>query len=193
MVTVPITAMLTIDSIPSSFIRMYPKGTSIHAILAAYLTQGDSESLKKWDAWRQVWPHRRDFEESMPLLWPKSTSHEALSRFPPSASGSWSSIKKSPASIKYYTRYTSLLPQQEKRLQDAWKDVVKVSPNMDWDMFSYHWLILNTRSFYYVTPGKPEPEDWNDAIALVPFADYFNHDDDAVRVYDICVFFFPRL
>jgi len=35
------------------------------------------------------------------------------------------------------------------------------------------------RSFFYVSPGKDEPEDWNDAIALVPFADYFNHDDKA--------------
>lgn len=31
-----------------------------------------------------------------------------------------------------------------------------------------------------MSPGKDEPEDWNDAIGMVPFADYFNHVDDAV-------------
>ena len=92
-------------------------------------------------------------------------------------------MHKEPVHVEYETKYQNLLARQEKRLQDAWTNVVSVLPDTDWDTFSYHWLILNTRSFFYVKDGEKPPEDWNDAIALVPFADYFNHVDDAVSGY----------
>lgn len=181
MVAVPVKAMLTIDSIPPSFVRLFPKGTSIHGTLAAFLAHGNPELLQKWNAWQAVWPPRHDFEESMPILWTQTTSQGNPLRLPPAASGLWSSPDKRPVNNQNDTRFTNLLPQQEERLHKAWKDVVSVFPKTDWDIFSYYWLILNTRSFYYVTPGKPDPDDWNDAIALVPFADYMNHSDDTVR------------
>lgn len=37
------------------------------------------------------------------------------------------------------------------------------------------------RRFNYVSPGKETPDDWNDAIGLVPFADYLNHADNTAR------------
>jgi hypothetical protein len=40
---------------------------------------------------------------------------------------------------------------------------------------------VNTRSFYWIGLGQEAPEDPNDAMGLVPFADYFNHADVAVR------------
>lgn len=181
MLTVPLSAMFTIDSVPLSFIRRFPDGTSLHAILAAFLTHGDPVILKKWDIWRQVWPSRLEFEETLPLFWSKASPADK-SLLPPSISGSWSLFKKGALDTAYEHRYTHILSHQEKRLQDAWKTVVSVLPDTSWELFSYHWLILNTRSFYYVSPGKSEPEDWNDAIALVPFADYFNHDDNAVSI-----------
>jgi hypothetical protein len=62
-------------------------------------------------------------------------------------------------------------------LHKAWSSIVSVFPDVDWDTYSYNWLIVNTRSFYYLMPGQKPPEDRNDAMALLPFADYFNHSD----------------
>jgi rhamnogalacturonyl hydrolase YesR len=92
-------------------------------------------------------------------------------------------MRKTPVDVPYESRYQNLLAQQENRLQQAWKSVLSVFPDMDWDKFSLNWLILNTRSFYYVAAGEKRPEDWNDAIGLVPFADYFNHSDAGVSVF----------
>ena len=189
-VTVPLAAMLTIDCVPRSFVNLFLDGKSIHGILAAFLTHGDPDLLKRWDNWREVWPTRQDFEDSMPILWPEhlrasnTTFHSkppsSRKTLPPSVSGQWNWIDKKSEDIEYETRHQNLLAQQEKRLQEAWRNVVSVFPDTDWDTFSYHWFILNTRSFFYVTPGEEAPEDWNNAIALVPFADYFNHVDGAV-------------
>ncbi|RAL04794.1 ribosomal N-lysine methyltransferase [Aspergillus ibericus CBS 121593] len=192
MLTVPVNLMLTIDSIPSSFTSQFPSGTSIHGILAAFLTHGDPSLLRDVEPWQKVWPSFDEFEDSMPVLWPEhlrvsnssygansSSSAEGKVLLTPSISGKWNSFAKEPLGVDYDTRYQNLLSQQEKRLQDAWAHVVTVYPETEWKTFAYYWCIINSRSFYYVSPGKDEPEDWNDAIGMVPFADYFNHVDDA--------------
>lgn len=190
MLTVPQTVMLSIDSIPTSFVDRFPEGTSIHGILAAYLAHGDAKSLKELDAWRNVWPSWQELEDSTPILWPahlrRSNSayedDDNLSRpslLPPSVSGLWNSFEKVPVGVDYDTRYQNMLAQEEKRLRRAWEQILTVFPDTEWKTFAYYWLIINSRSFYYISPGKGEPEDWNDAIAMVPYADYFNHEDNA--------------
>ncbi|KAE8353124.1 hypothetical protein BDV28DRAFT_148373 [Aspergillus coremiiformis] len=190
MLIVPQTAMLSIDSIPSSFVDLFPKGTSIHGILAAYLTHGDPKTLKELDAWRNVWPSWQELEDSTPILWPahlrrsNSTSDDEDNPsgpvlLPPSVSGRWNTFEKAPVDIDYDTRYQNMLAQEENRLTHAWEQVISVFPKTEWKTFAYYWLIINSRSFYYLSPGKNEPEDWNDAIAMVPYADYFNHEDNA--------------
>ncbi|RJE23211.1 SET domain protein [Aspergillus sclerotialis] len=179
--------MLTVNSIPPSFISKFPSGISVHGILAAFLTHGDPEDLQKYDLWKKVWPSRRDFEETMPILWPECLrvreSHcntkESTQRsfLPPSISGCWNTFCKQRSQFPYESSHQNLLEDQEKRLQIAWNTVVAVFPNTDWETFSYHWLIVNTRSFYFLMPGQEPPEDRNDAMALLPFADYFNHSD----------------
>jgi hypothetical protein len=201
MLTVPQTAMLSIDSIPSSFVELFPSGTSIHGILAAYLTHGDPKTLKELDAWRNVWPSWQELEASTPILWPahlrrsnSSFEEEDESRpslLPPSISGLWNSFEKVPVGVDYDTRYQNMLAQEEKRLRHAWERVVTVFPETEWKTFTYYWLIINSRSFYYVSPGKEAPEDWNDAIAMVPYADYFNHEDNAVSF--TCSLLFVKL
>ncbi|KAL4949197.1 hypothetical protein BDW69DRAFT_198297 [Aspergillus filifer] len=127
----------------------------------------------------------------------------AFDRLPPSISGPWSTSSTSitssnsntlfnaPTSFtssdsdsdpdihSYEKRYQSLLPQQESRFERAWSATLSVFPSTDFQTYAHNWAIINSRSFYYVSPGKGEPEDWNDAIAMVPYADYFNHADDA--------------
>ncbi|PYH96201.1 ribosomal N-lysine methyltransferase [Aspergillus ellipticus CBS 707.79] len=191
MLTIPVSLMLTIDSIPGSFTSRFPPGTSIHGIMAAFLTHGDPALLAALDPWRKVWPSYEEFADCMPVLWPEhlrvsNSSYEPTNSeserkvlLPPSISGLWNSFSKEPVGVDYDTRYQNLLSQQEKRLKDAWTHVRTAFPETKWETFAYYWCIINSRSFYYVSPGEDEPEDWNDAIGMVPFADYFNHVDDA--------------
>jgi hypothetical protein len=184
--TVPLKAMLTTRRIPMSFKRKFPKDISVHALLAAFLTIGDKEDLQKYELWRRTWPTRQDFEDSMPLLWPQSLrgsnpyyddGASEMNLLPPSISGAWNTLRKRKNEHDYETSHQNLLAQQEQRLHKAWSSVVSVFPDVDWDTYSYNWLIVNTRSFYYLMPGQKPPEDRNDAMALLPFADYFNHSD----------------
>lgn len=180
--------MFTVNSIPSSFIGKFPNGISVHGILAAFLTHGEPDDLEKYDLWRQTWPTRQDFEDSMPILFPGSLrasnnecdASDQPSFLPPSISGHWNTIPKGKREYDYESAHQNLLDEQENRLRTAWNTVVSVFPETEWTTFSYHWLIVNTRSFYFLMPDQEPPEDRNDAMALVPFADYFNHSDVAV-------------
>ena len=189
-ITIPSSVMLTVDSVPSTFVKKFRTGTPTQAILAAYLTRGDRRSLKKWDPWRKVWPSRQVFEDSMPLLWPEFSQNNSGAGgiiLPPSASGTLKTAQANSLGECDKEIYQNILSRQRMRLQHSWEDVVSVIPDMDWDSFSYNWCIVNTRSFYYVGPGKEDPEDWNDALGLVPFVDYFNHSDEWVSISGIYV------
>lgn len=172
--------MLTIDSIPASFIKRFPKETPAQCILAAFLTNGERSLTEKWDVWRAVWPKEDEFRDSLPLFWPEHlqpldngmTSRDLL---PPAACGKWWSLPSLALEAGYETIYQNVLGQQEKRFNDAWNRVRSVFPETDWAAFAYNWSVINSRSFYYVSPGKNAPADWNDALGMVPFADYFNH------------------
>ncbi|KAL4939048.1 hypothetical protein BDV06DRAFT_42441 [Aspergillus oleicola] len=183
-VTVPREVMLTVEAIPAPFTSKFAKGTPVHALLAAFLAHGEPEDLEPLKLWRKTWPTRKDFEDCMPILWPDPLRN-ALSPgsvLPPSISGRWRSIQKQKLEFENESPHQNILSQQERRMHQAWESVVAVFPDTDWETYSYHWLIVNTRSFYYLMPGQEAPEDRNDAMALLPFADYFNHSDVACNV-----------
>lgn len=189
---VPTRLMLTLEDIPSSFKANLPEDIAVHALLAAYLTHGTTE-LSKYEPWRKSWPSRKDFEDSMPILWPTAlgglplpdsndtSDREHPNFLPPSISGHWNSIEAGPKTKKYSSDYQTILSQQAQRIRKAWADVISAFPDTNWETFSYHWLIVNTRCFYWVGKDQEVPEDANDAMGLVPFADYFNHADVPVR------------
>lgn len=190
---VPTSVILTMDKIPSSFKDQFPEGTAVQTIMAAYFTLGSEEELAEYELWRKAWPTRQDFEDSLPLLWPRELGglpwpdsdadgqEDASTRqpnfLPPCISGLWNSTDKGTNVKKYESEHRNLLLGQELRLRKAWADVIAALPDTEWRSFSYHWLILNTRSFYWVGAGQEPPEDRNDAMAMLPFADYFNHSD----------------
>lgn len=188
MLSIPGTAMLTRDSIPPSFIKRFPNGTPNHGVLAAFLTHADTDTLQDIEPWRKVWPSFREFQDTIPLLWTKRLRSSSSSTFtepsvlPPSISGRWNTFRKTPAGADYESIYQNLLPQQETRFRKCWEYVISAFPETDPDTFAYYYHIVNSRSFYYVSSIGEEPEDWNDAVGMVPFADYFNHADDAVCV-----------
>ncbi|EEH50010.2 uncharacterized protein PADG_06089 [Paracoccidioides brasiliensis Pb18] len=185
-VRIPVRAMLTIESVPSAFREKFPDDIPLQGLLAAYLCCTE-ESREKYALWRAVWPSQQDFEESLPILWPQhlrtrdskaSNSTLSCSFLPPSISGSWNTITKKSIRCEYTLENQDILPQQEKRLEMAYQIVKRVFQDLDKELFTYYWLIVNTRSFYHVPPGVPVPEDHNNAMALCPFGDYFNHVDD---------------
>ncbi|KAJ5116414.1 hypothetical protein N7456_000762 [Penicillium angulare] len=190
-VQVPTSIIFTVDDVPFDFRSQFSEGTAVQTIMAAFLTHGSNEELEKYQLWFKAWPSRKDFEDSLPLLWPRelggliwpdtTTSEGAMDSafktnlLPPCISGSWNSIERLPRIKKYETEHQDLEPAQGQRLRKAWADAIAAFPETDWTSFSYHWLILNTRSFYWVGAGQDPPENRNDAMALLPFADYFNH------------------
>jgi hypothetical protein len=189
MLKVPVSTMLNIDSIPREFVDRFPSGTSIHGILAAFLTLGDPKLLDRWALWRKIWPSQQDFDKSLPLMWPGTTgtSSDYQIPLPPSFSGKWKSSLASPCGENDEDTYQNVLTHQAKRLQDSWEQISRVCPYTDYSVFRYNWFILNTRSFYYVSPTSGPPKDWNDAVGLVPFADYMNHTDNAVSTPSFCL------
>ncbi|KAJ6117567.1 hypothetical protein N7512_007292 [Penicillium capsulatum] len=198
-VQVPTTLILSVDKVPLSFKAEFPEGITNHALLAAWLTYGDSEevenenfSFKENSLWFKTWPTRKDFEDTVPILWPVSLGgieqpgneslktnggHSGLNIIPPSISGVWNSFQKVTLGKPDEQEHQNLMGFQARRLCKAYKDVCSARPGTDWSTFSYYWMILNTRSFYWLGPGQTAPEDRNEALALVPFADYFNHSD----------------
>ncbi|PGH34817.1 hypothetical protein GX50_02378 [[Emmonsia] crescens] len=185
-VGVPISAMLTIKSVPSTFREKFPDDIPVQGLFAAYLCC-TKEFQEKYAPWRAVWPSLQDFEESLPILWSQhlkggvsggSDSGLPFHLLPPSISGSWNTITKKPIKHAYTTEHQNLLPEQKKRLDKAYQIVKQVFQDIDKDLYTYYWLIVNTRSFHHIPAGVSAPEDHNDAMALCPFGDYFNHTDE---------------
>lgn len=172
----------------------------------------DDDDLQKYAPWQAVWPTMQDFKDSMPLLWPSYLSGQqdllppsqpsaqdsppstssARSFLPPSISGSFRSLPTSSShdreSHGYPPRHQNQLAEQTERLEKAYGIAKRVLPSLDREKYIYHWLLVNTRSFYYVPKGSGRPDDGNDAMAMCPFADYFNHsDDDSAVGYTLLV------
>ena len=192
MVQVPLELMYTLDSVPQSFFQRFnkvddekdPGRCTVHCILAAFLTLGSGDPEQGLcGPWGKSWPTRKDFEDTMPILWPQSVRCLPGDRsvLPPSISGGWNTVLQLER-LHDNNDDSHLLAQQERRLQRDWERVLAVFPDTDWEAYSYNWLIVNTRCFFYLMPGDEPPEDPNDAMAMVPFADYFNHSDEAVCI-----------
>jgi hypothetical protein len=82
---------------------------------------------------------------------------------------------------------TLLLNNQCIKLEKDWKDLHPHIPAISKDLFTYTWLIVNTRTFYWEYPDLPNSHPRlpkkrkqltaDDCYAMCPFMDYFNHSD----------------
>ncbi|KAK2808168.1 hypothetical protein FQN50_004909 [Emmonsiellopsis sp. PD_5] len=184
--TVPIKSMLTIEHIPSAFRKKFPEDIATQALYAAYFCFAE-ETQEKFSLWQTVWPSRQDFDDSIPLIWPKHLKGESSSDsdpalcwppLPPAISGRWNTFDKRTVPYAYTPDHQDLLKEQESRFEKAYREVQKVFADVDRELFTYYWLIVHTRSFHHIPPGGTPPDDRNDAMALCPFGDYFNHSAD---------------
>jgi hypothetical protein len=113
--------------------------TTTHALMAAELSLDTSSRL---ELWRSVLPTLSDFQESLPLTWDPS-----LQELLPSAA-------------------KSLLDNQKRKLELDWNAVSTAFPSLNYLDFLYNWMLVSTRTFYYLSPKtkKKPPRD----ACLVP-------------------------
>lgn len=122
------------------------------------------EALNIWSA---TWPTPRDFEQYMPLHWP-----ESMQRALPDQT-------------------QSMLAEQSSKFREHWQSYISHPDALEshFATYKYLWSIVNSRCFYWQRPqqamrrqkgshkrARTLPKvDSEDCMALVPFADYFNH------------------
>ncbi|KUI59864.1 Ribosomal lysine N-methyltransferase set11 [Cytospora mali] len=162
--TTPVAALRTKDTVHPSITKSLPKDITIHGLLAAELALDKSANSTKYAKWQAVVPSREDIQQSMPLTWP-----EALQTLLPTAA-------------------RQLLEKQRVKFERDWANVSatfpiegkgqagKVEAECTRDEYLYAWLLVNTRTFYFVTP-KTEKLPKEDHMVLQPVADLFNHTD----------------
>lgn len=152
--TVPTSALRTTLTVPKAISIPLGKIT-VHGLLAADLSLDTSEERSRW---RDVLPSQEDFQMSMPILWSPT-----LQSFLPEAA-------------------SALLSSQIKKFELDWATISCAFPALRRDHYLYSWLIVNTRTFFYVPPGTKRRKDPADCMALNPFADYFNHSSQGCKV-----------
>ncbi|KAG6367466.1 hypothetical protein INS49_001656 [Diaporthe citri] len=164
--TVPISALRTKDTVPTTIVSSLPKDVTVHGLLAADLALNKAANDTKYSKWQAVVPTIEDIQQSMPLTWPASLQ----SLLPAGAS--------------------KLLEKQRVKFDKDWDTVSAafpiegkgkakggvVSKECTRDEYMHAWLLVNTRTFYFVTP-KTERLPKEDHMALQPVADLFNHID----------------
>ncbi|TGO40946.1 hypothetical protein BHYA_0029g00560 [Botrytis hyacinthi] len=152
LVQVPIKALRKATDIPSQFAALAPE-LAVHALFGLSL---DSLLGPEWKA---TLPSKQDMHSSMPLFWDPS-----LQELLPYSS-------------------QALLKTQMEKVTSAWTIICKVFPEppITYDEFMYNYSIINSRTFYYLSPtiksSKPQPSKEN-RLALNPFADYINHSSE---------------
>ncbi|EXJ95066.1 hypothetical protein A1O1_00184 [Capronia coronata CBS 617.96] len=200
---VPTAALFTTSSVPLSFAsKEARKSIPVHALLAAYLAFGMSEAKREHYArWMATWPRLTDFTSTMPVFWPGALKQpisqqrdtkrngaqqtEEKTQFlplPPSLTGSWLYSDKNSSGMP-----PKILDELGSKLESHLKTIAKAFPAqasallsqtepLHWK-FIHMWCIVGSRCFYYLRPGQPAPKDSNEAMALCPGMDLFNHSD----------------
>ncbi len=188
---VPASVLLTINTIPENFKNLH-KGITVHGLLASFLAFGGPDTYH-YSRWKNSWPSMQDLQRSMPLLWP-SFMREPLDNdgnphytiglredpafiLPPAIAGRWA---RDQMREYWKIRDTAPMYRQEKKLNADWDIVSRVFPDRTLPEYTYYWLIINTRSFYFEVSGTEAAQNHDDRMVLCPFVDYFNHNDHGV-------------
>lgn len=151
-------------ALPSVKAFKLPDNVTVHGKLAASLALWYSDpSHDEYALWQAVWPTEEDFRSTMPIYYNK----ELQALLPRAAE--------------------ILLANQRTKLDKDWADLSPHLPSTSKELFTYTWLIVNTRTFYWNYPDLPNshprlPKRKNkltgdDCYAMCPFMDYFNHSD----------------
>ena len=151
-------------ALPSLKTFKLPENVTVHGKLAATLALWYSDPTHdEYALWQAVWPTEEDFKSTMPIYYNKK-----LQDLLPIAA-------------------STLLTNQLTKLNKDWTDLSPHIPSISKDLFTYTWLIVNTRTFYWNYPDLPNSHPrlpkpkkkltGDDCYAMCPFMDYFNHSD----------------
>ncbi|ROV93258.1 hypothetical protein VPNG_09556 [Cytospora leucostoma] len=182
---VPVTALRTKDTVPPTITKSLPKDITIHGLLAADLALNKPSNSTKYAKWQAVVPSREDILQSMPLTWPPN-----LQALLPTAAKRM--LDKQRAKFeKDWAHVSAAFPTIQGKVDAKTKDGssskdsssgsssgagVTIQAECTRDEYLYAWLLVNTRTFYFVTP-RTERLPKEDHMVLQPVADLFNHTD----------------
>ncbi|PKS08707.1 hypothetical protein jhhlp_004760 [Lomentospora prolificans] len=147
---VPLSAFHTRDTIPPQIARKLPRIT-IHGLLAASIALQAAEDDYPSAPWRAAFPSAADFESTTPFFFP-----EELQACLP---GPARDLLKTQGD-KFASDWAIVQP--------AFGDVVSR------ESYAYHWFLVNTRSFYHVTPSTRALPP-SDRMVMISVADLLNH------------------
>lgn len=151
---IPSPSVRSIGSVAKGVLNRLPSTLPFHGILAADLAL---DATTEFATWKKLLPSREHLAATMPLMWPPGLQ-ELL-----------------PGGAR------ELLNKQQAKFQTQWEAVATVFPAVSEEEYRYYWLIVNTRTFYFESPGL-EKYSWDDRLALLPVADLFNHGEDGCQV-----------
>ncbi|KAG8167521.1 hypothetical protein KVR01_003210 [Diaporthe batatas] len=164
--TVPVSALRTKDTVPTAIVTSLPKDVTVHGLLAADLALNQAANDTTYSKWQAVVPTVQDIQLSMPLTWPAS-----LQSILPA--GTSHLLDKQRAKFdKDWDTVSAAFPIEARAKAKGGK----VRKECTRDEYLYAWLLVNTRTFYFVTP-KTEKLPKGDHMVLQPVADLFNHTD----------------
>ncbi|KAF2877097.1 hypothetical protein BDV95DRAFT_534519 [Massariosphaeria phaeospora] len=156
------TSLITV-ALPAVRVLKFPDNATVHGKLAAFLALKLQAKDSEYKLWQDVWPTEQDFRDILPIHWPKK-----LQELLPNAA-------------------TTTLTNQQSNLTRDWHDLHPSLPSIPKPLFTYTWLIVNTRTFYWAYPDLPASHPRlpkkrgqltsDDCYAMCPFMDYFNHSD----------------
>ena len=208
---VPTVSLYTIECIPETWPARKVERIAVHALLAAHHTFGPYGDIM-WDfhPWIYMWPKLSDFTMSMPMFWPEKCRSRiglesaattgnrssfpaptaSFAILPPPLTGAW--LPKSADFRPPQSGSTSLVSQQTHKLNYHLLCIATLLPEHASSLknpydpkywsFIHNWCSVNTRCFYYTFPGQEKPTDPNEAMAMCPGMDMFNHTDGSACV-----------
>ncbi|CAI9627228.1 unnamed protein product [Alternaria burnsii] len=153
-------------ALPSIHAFKLPENTTVHGKLAASLSLWYSgQEPHSYHLWQDVWPTQQDFKSTMPIHYPSSLQ----SLLPPACK--------------------TLLAKQRTNLEKDWAaHSTDLPPSITKSLYTYTWLIVNTRTFYWEYPDLPNAHPRlpkrrpkltaDDCYCMCPLIDYFNHSDN---------------
>ncbi|RII23548.1 hypothetical protein CUC08_Gglean012370 [Alternaria sp. MG1] len=153
-------------ALPSIHAFKLPENTTVHGKLAASLSLWYSgQEPHSYHLWQDVWPTQQDFKSTMPIHYPSSLQ----SLLPPACK--------------------TLLAKQRANLEKDWAThSTHLPPSITKSLYTYTWLIVNTRTFYWEYPDLPNAHPRlpkrrpkltaDDCYCMCPLIDYFNHSDN---------------
>ncbi|KAK0749578.1 hypothetical protein B0T18DRAFT_437070 [Schizothecium vesticola] len=162
LLTVPTSCLRTLNTVPYRIRQPFPKDAPVHGVLAASLALDALAPNPHFTAWNAVVPSRASLLSSLPIAWPSALlpflpqpALDLLAKQSANFARDWALFQAHP-----------LFPR------------AGVTPSITRIDYLYHWLLVNTRTFYHDLSWSTSTRlPAGDRMALQPVADLFNHAD----------------